>query len=134
MKLLRYWKIITGLTLVFAAGAVTGSVATHHFIKRGFDRAMNFDAWKAGIMGTLQSKLSLTPVQHETIAVLVDQRGREVRGTFSRTFNECGHILVQLQHQIDQELTPAQRDVHDQMKREFRAELKKKFNFDLPQE
>ncbi len=134
MKIFRYWKVVAGLTLVFAAGVVSGSVATHHFIKRGFERALNFESWKAGVVHVLQSKLCLTPQQHQKIAALVDQRGQEIRGEFSRTFNESGHILVQLQHQIDQELTPPQRAVHDQMKRDFRTELKKRFNYDLPEE
>lgn len=134
MKMLRYWKIMLGLLLVFGAGAVSGSVATHHFIKREFDRAMNFGNWKAGVMDTLQTKLMLTPEQHQKVEVLVDHRGREAREAFLRTFVECGHILVQLQHQIDEQLSPTQREIHDQMKRDFRAELKKRFNFDLPQD
>lgn len=134
MRLFRYWKVVVGLALVFVAGAVSGSVATQQFIKHGLERALNFDRWKAGVLQVLQSKLSLTPEQHEKIGALVDQRGREIRAAFTRTFNESGHILVQLQRQIDQELTPEQRAIHDRMKRDFRAELKKKFNFDLPEE
>jgi hypothetical protein len=134
MKYLRYWKVVIGLVLVFAAGAVSGSLATHEFIKRGVDRALNFEVWKAGVMKVLQAKLNLTPAQHERIEAILDQHGREIRLAFSRTFTDCGHILVQLQRQVDQELTPTQREVHDQMKRDFRAELKKRFNYDLPQE
>jgi hypothetical protein len=134
VRLLRYWKIVLGLVLVFAAGTVSGIVGTHYFIKRGIERALNFEHWKAGIMHVLQSKLNLSPQQHEKIQALLDEHGREIHGTFSKTFNDCGHILVHLQCQIDQELTPEQRQIHEQMKQQFRAELKKKFNFDLPQE
>lgn len=134
MTLLRYWKIVIGLLLVFGAGVVTGTVATHQFIKLGVARALNFDRWKEGVMQVLQTKLNLTPEQHKRIEVLLDQRGREARGEFSKTFTECGHILVQLEHQIDQELTDPQKMIHAQMKRDFRAELKKRFNYDLPEE
>lgn len=134
MKWLRHWKIVFGLVLVFAAGAVTGSVATHHFIKRGIEHALNFEHWKAGVMHELQSKLNLTPDQHASIEALLDQHGREMRGTFSNAFNECGHTLVQLQREIDRQLSPQQRETHEQMKRCLRAELKKKFNYDLPPE
>lgn len=134
MKLLRYWKIVLGLALVFGAGTVSGIVGTHYFIKRGIERALNFDHWKTGVMHALQSKLNLTAQQHEKIEGLLEQNGREMHGTFCRTFNDCGHILVQLQHQIDQELTPQQREIHEQMKQQLRAELKKRFNFDLPEE
>ena len=134
MSPLRYWKIILGLVVVFTAGAISGAIGTHYLMSVGFNRAMNFDRWKAGTMRVLQDKLKLTPTQHEKIEQLVDQRGHEIRTCFSGTFHQCGRVVVQLQHQIDQELTPEQRIVHDQMKRDFRAELKKKFNFDLPEE
>jgi Spy/CpxP family protein refolding chaperone len=134
MKLLRYWKVVLGLILVFVAGAVSGAVATRHLLARGLSKALNFEHWKAGTMEVLQDKLKLSPPQHQKIEQLVDERGHEIRATFATTFQQCGHTMVQLQHQIDQELTPQQREVHDQMKRAFRAELKKKFNFDLPEE
>jgi len=134
MNLLRYWKLALGLTLVFVAGAVTGSVATHQFIKHGISQALNFDHWKAGVMHVLQTKLKLTPEQHQHIRVLVDARGQEIRAAFSTAFNESGHALVHLQKQIDQELTPEQRAIHLEMKQNFRSDLKKKFNIDLPEE
>ena len=134
MKVFRYWKIILGLTLVFAAGAVSGGVATRYLLARGLSKALNFDHWKAGTMQVLQDKLKLSPDQHQKIEKLVDERGHEIRATFGTTFHQCGHIMVQLQHEIDQELTPQQREIHEEMKRGFRAELKKKFNFDLPDE
>jgi hypothetical protein len=133
MSLLRYWKIALGLALVFGAGAITGSVATHHLIKHHVEHTLNFDNWKAGVMHVLQSKLQLTPQQHQKVEVLVDERGKEIRASFTQAFDESGHALVRLQGQIDQELTPNQRQIHDQMKRDFRAELKKRFNYDLPE-
>lgn len=134
MKLLRYWKIVLGLVLVFCAGVVTGSVLAHYGVKRGVQRALDFDLWKAGVMHELQTKLDLTAQQHAKIEALVDQHGREIRGSFASTFKECGQFLVELQREIDRELTPQQREIHEQMKRQFRAELKKKLNYDLPPE
>ena len=134
MNMLRYWKIALGLALVFAAGAVTGSVATHQLIKLKVAQALNFERWKAGVVQVLQTKLNLTPEQHQKIATLVDTHGQQIRQSFAQAFTESGHALVHLQTQIDQELSPAQRQIHAQMKRDFRLELKKRFNFDLPPE
>jgi hypothetical protein len=134
MSWLRYWKVALGLVLVFGAGVVTGSVATHQLIKNHVEHALNFERWKAGVMHVLQSKLNLSPPQHQKIETLVDTRGLEIRQSFANAFSESGHALVHLQSQIDQELTPAQREIHAQMKRDFRMELKKRFNFDLPPE
>lgn len=130
----RYWKIALGLALVFIAGALTGGFATRQLLIWNFNRSMNFEHWKRGTLQVLQEKLSLTAAQHKKIESLLDQRGREMRDIFSGAFHDCGRVVIQLQHQIDQELTPPQREIHEQMKREFRAELKKKFNFDLPAE
>jgi hypothetical protein len=134
MKVLRYWKIAIGLVLVFGAGVVTGSVATHQIIKHSFEQALNFERWKAGVVQVLQTKLNLTPEQHRKVELLVDTRGKEIRQCFGQAFAESGHALVHLQSEIDQELTPEQRQIHAQMKRDFRAELKKRFNCDLPPE
>lgn len=134
MKVLKYWKIAIGLVLVFVAGVVTGSVATHQVIKHHVEHALNFEHWKSGVMQVLQSKLNLSPAQHQKIEALVDERGHEICASFAKAFNESGHALVRLQLQIDQQLTPEQRQIHAQMKREFRAELKKRFNFELPEE
>lgn len=134
MKVLAYWKIIAGLLVVFAAGAVTGSVGTHEFIKHGVKRALNFENWKAGVMHTLQDKLKLTPEQHQKISAIVDDNGHDIHQCFAHAFGDSGHIVVRLQKQIDQQLTPEQKLIHAQMKRDFRAELKKRFNFELPEE
>jgi len=134
MTLFRYWKISLGLIVVFVAGAVTGSVATHQWIAHQFNSALNFDNWKGGVMHVLQSKLNLTPEQHEKIAALVDARGQEIRQCFNKAFGDSGHLLVRLQAEVDQVLTPEQRLIHAQMKREFRAEIKRRFHADLPEE
>ena len=130
----RYWRIGLGLVVVFVAGAVTGSVATHQWLGHRFNSALNFDNWKLGVMHVLQSKLSLTPEQHEKIAALIDAHGQEIRQSFGKAFDDSGHALVRLQMEVDQVLTPEQRLIHAQMKREFRAEIKCRFHVDLPEE
>jgi Spy/CpxP family protein refolding chaperone len=134
MTLFRYWKIGLGLAVVFIAGAVTGSVATHQWLGHRINSALNFDHWKLGVMEVLQSKLNLTPEQHEKIAASVDARGQEIRQSFARAFDDSGHLLVRLQVEVDQVLTPQQRAIHAQMKRDFRAEVKRRFHVDLPEE
>ena len=130
----RYWKIGAALFVVFVAGAVTGSVGTHLWISHRLKTAFDYDQWKKGVMQVLQSKLNLTPDQHEKIAALVDAHGQEIRRSFAKAFEESGHTIVRLQMGVDQLLTPEQRTIHAQMKREFRAELKRRFNADLPEE
>jgi hypothetical protein len=134
MSLFRHWKIALALLLVFAAGAVAGSVATHHVIKHALEEALKFDNWTAGAMRMMQDKFDLTPEQHRKIQTIVEQTGQEFKGVFAKTLDESGQIIVRSQHQIDQTLTPTQRAIHARMKDEFRADLKKKFDYELPKE
>ncbi len=134
MSWTRYWKIGAGLFLVFVAGVVTGGVATHSIIKQHAAHALSLSHWKSGVMHVLQSKLNLSAEQRDKISSLVESRGSEIHSSFANAFQESGHSLVRLQKEIDQQLTPEQRQIHAQMKRDFRAELKKRFNFDLPPE
>ncbi len=134
MSLFRHWKIALALLLVFAAGAVAGSVATHLVIKHALEEALKFENWTAGAMRVMQDKLELTPDQHRKIQIIVGQTGQEFKGVFAKTLDESGQIIVRSQHQIDETLTPAQRAIHARMKAEFRADLKKKFDYELPKE
>src|SRR5579871_4556129 len=97
MMLFRYWKIAFGLVLVFVAGAVTGSVGTHEWLSHRLSSALDFERWKLGVMHVLQSKLNLTPEQHEKIAALVDAHGQEIRQCFSKAFDDSGQTIVRLQ-------------------------------------
>lgn len=132
MKLFRYWKIVAGLVLVFAAGAVTGSLATQHMIKRALENSMKFENWTNGATGFLQAKLKLRPEQRQKVKTIFEQKGPEFKAIFARTAADCGRIVIQMEHDVDRELTPEQRVIHDELKQRLRTDLKSKFDFDLP--
>jgi hypothetical protein len=134
MRILRHWKIGLGLLLVFAAGAITGGVATHQAIKRAFERSLKFENWTADAMTALQSKLKLEPDQFDRIQSIIEETGREFKTVFGKALGESGDIIVRTQRRIDEELTPAQRAIHAEMKKQFRGDLKKKLNLDLPED
>ena len=98
MRIFRHWKIALGLLLVFAAGAVAGSVATHHFIAQALEQSLKFENWTAGAMRVMQDKLDLTADQHQKIQAIVEQTGGEFKGVFSKTLDESGQIIVRTQH------------------------------------
>ena len=134
MKRFRYWKIALGLVLVFVAGAVTGSLATHYFIRQAFEQNSKFENWTAHATAFLRKELKLTPEQQQKIQAIFEESGPEFKAVFARTLDEGGRVLVQTQRRIDQELTPEQRAIHAELKKKLRTDLKKKFNFDLPEE
>jgi hypothetical protein len=134
VTLFRHWKIVLGLVLVFAAGAVTGSVFTHIATKRAFERGLKFENWTAAVMAHLEKKLNLTPDQKPKVREIVEDMGKQLQGAFSKTLEESGRIVVQSGKRIDQVLTDEQRAIHAKEKKQFRAGLKKVLNLDLPEE
>ncbi len=121
------------LAVVFAAGAVSGSVATHYVIKRSMENSLKFQHWSSDTMRLLKTKLNLTAEQCPKIQAIIDQTSGEFRTVFGRTMDESGQIILRTQRLIDQQLTPEQRALHDEMKRKLRADLKK-HNINLPED
>ena len=134
MKALRHWKVILALVLVFAAGGVTGSVGTRIHFKRAFERSLNVENWTAEAMKFLDKELRLTPEQRPKIRAILDETGRQFKGTFCLAIDESATNLVASWRRIDRELTPEQRAVHQRKCQEFREGLKKALKIDLPAE
>ena len=133
MKLLRHWKILLTLTLVFGAGTVTGTVWTHLRFKHAFERGCKFENWTGDAMNLLQQKLNLTPEQQPKVRAILEDTGQQIKESFGKTVRESGGILVQSWRRVEQELTPEQRVIHQRMCQEFRDGLKQKLNIDLPE-
>jgi len=132
MKILRHWKVILALLLVFGAGTVTGSVLTIRHFKRAFEHGLTVEGWTDGAMKAMQRDLSLTPEQQPKIRVLLDELGKQFKGTFGEAVKVSGTNLVTFWHRVDQELTPEQQAVFHRKCQEFRDGLSKALKIDLP--
>lgn len=124
MKILAHWKIVLALVLMFAAGAVTGSAWTHWQFKRAFEKGFTLEHFTARAMNALQKKHNLTPQQQPKIRAIVEDMAQQFKATFGKTTKESGGILVKSWRRVYSELTPEQRTIHAQMKKEFRGALK----------
>jgi Spy/CpxP family protein refolding chaperone len=132
MKIFKYWKLILALVLVFAAGATSGVVCTHVKFKRAFEGCLKREAWNAHVMKHLQTKLNLTPEQVPKVRAIVEDSSLKFKATFGKTMHEAGDVLVDSWRQMDAVLTPEQRAIHDRLSDDFRRELKKALDFELP--
>jgi Spy/CpxP family protein refolding chaperone len=132
MKLFKSWKLILMLVLVFAAGATSGVAWTHLQFKRAFEGCLKYESWTTQVMNHLQKKLNLTPEQQPKARAIVEETGLKLKATFGKTMKETGVILVDSWRSMDAVLTPEQRAIHDQMTDEFRKDVKKALDFDLP--
>jgi Spy/CpxP family protein refolding chaperone len=132
MKALKHWKVILAVVLVFAAGAVTGSVATTLHVKHAFERSLKVENWTADAMKHLQKDLTLTPWQQPKIKAILDDTAHQVVESFELAIKESGTNIVASWKRIDGELTPEQRVAHQRKCQEFRDGLKKGLKIDLP--
>jgi hypothetical protein len=134
MKAPKHWKVILTVLLVFAAGAVTGSVATTVHLKRAFERSLSVENWTNEGMKFLRKKLVLTPEQQPKIRAILQETGEQCGSSFGYAVRISGTNLVASWHRIEQELTPEQRTVYRAECQKFRDELKKGLKIDLPQQ
>ncbi len=131
MRLCKHWKAILAVVLVFAAGAVTGSVTTMLHLKHAFEQGLSVDKFTAKAMADLQNDLKLTPAQQPKIRAIVNATALQVAQSFGRAIKESGTNLVASWNQIDKELTPQQRVIFQRKCQKFREGLKK-MKIELP--
>jgi Spy/CpxP family protein refolding chaperone len=132
MNALKHWKVFLALILVFGAGTITGSVLTVVHFKHAFERGLTAENWTAQAMKFMQKELKLTPEQRPKIRAILEDTGREFKGTFGQAIRESGTNLVTCWQRIDRELTPEQRVIHQRKCQEFRQGVKKLLSVDLP--
>jgi DNA-directed RNA polymerase subunit H (RpoH/RPB5) len=134
MKIPLPWKNALLLVLVFVAGGVAGGIVTHQRLKQALADAFDFDKWPDRGTEMLTSKLSLTPEQRPKIRAIQEDVAGKLKERFRGTMIEVGRDVMEAGRAVDQELTPEQRVVHEEMKREVRAAFKQHFDITLPEE
>ena len=134
MKILKHWKVILALVLVFGAGIVTGSVLSFVHFKHAFERGFRVENWTSMTMKILQKELKLTPEQEPKVRAIVEETGQQFGKTFGQAIRVSGTNLVASWHRIDEALTPDQRGIHRRKCEEFREMLKKGLKIELPPE
>ena len=132
MKILKHWKAILAVVLVFGAGVVTGSVMSFVHFKHALERGFTVENWTTTTMGFLQKDLNLTPEQEPKVRAIVQETGEQFRQTFGQAIGVSGTNLVASWHRIDQVLTPEQRVIYHQKCDEFREKLKHGLKVELP--
>ena len=134
MKILKNWKVILAIVLVYGAGVVTGSVLSFVHFKHAFEHGFTVENWNAMTMKILQKELKLTPEQEPKVRVIVEETGQQFGQAFGQAVRVSGTNLVISWRRIDEALTPEQRAIHQRKCEEFREKLKKGLKIELPQE
>lgn len=134
MKLPPLLKNVIVLALVFFAGGVAGGLFAHQRISRALADAFDFDKWPDRGTEMLTGRLKLTPEQQPKIRAVQEVVAGRLKEEFRQTLVEVGRVVVEAGREVDRELTPDQRKIHDEMKREMRAAFKEHFDLTLPED
>lgn len=121
---LKHWKIILSLSLIFVAGAVTGSVVTFKIVKQVVNSRTNPDQWSGRILREYRHRLKLTPAQIERIKPRMMEAGRDLKATRSDFNQAYGQIFRRVHAEIFQELTPKQREMFRRIREEKMAKFR----------
>ncbi len=132
MKILKDWKVILAVVLVFGAGAITGSVLSFVHFKHAFERCLTVENWNQETMKFLRRELKLMPDQEPKVRAIVEETGQQFGQSFGQAVRISATNLVVSWHRIDQVLTPDQRVIYHRKCDEFREILRKGPKIDLP--
>lgn len=132
MNFLKHWKVSLVVILVFAAGAVTGTVGTMLHFKRHFARGFSVESKTAREMQELQKELNLTPEQRPKIKAILLDTGHKFENSFGHAMRESATNTVESWKLIEKELTPEQRVSFQRRCQKYREGMKKNLNVELP--
>ena len=132
--MVKHWKVIIVVILVFAAGGVAGSVGTVLYFKRHFEHGFSVESKTAREMQELQKELNLTAEQQPKIKAILLETGRKFENSFGQAMRESGTNTVESWKLIEKELTPEQRVIFQRRCQKYREGVKNTLKIDLPPE
>jgi|GEM_PF-2525427 len=111
MKNLRVWKIIAGLTVIFALGGVSGAAWTARNTGWGrMGRLQATDAWSERWFAQMGERLELREEQVKALRPMVGQLQNQLRDLQKETAHRTSEIIRQNGRQMWEVLDAAQRE------------------------
>lgn len=132
MNLLKHWKVILVVILVFAAGGVTGAVGTIVYLKRHFAHGFSVESKTTREMEQLQKELNLSPEQIPKIRAILLDNGHKFEDSFGLAMRESATNTVESWKLIEKELSPDQRVIFQRRCQKYREEIKNNLKIELP--
>lgn len=110
MSLLRSWKTILGLLVVFVAGGVIGVVGTLGAIRKEYRLRMDPATWQPRAMVWLSKSAGLTSVEQQKIEPDVALAVRKMAALKKSAEMERDGVLAEMFGEILPKLTPEQQE------------------------
>jgi hypothetical protein len=122
MNPLAKWKVVTYMVVLFAAGAVTGSVVSYRVGKRVQNRPRS----PVDYIRARYDKLDLSPDQAKKIEPMIEAAGAQLRREQMDYMKRIHQIKVEFNGKIAGELTPEQKQKLDEMDRQRRQDQERR--------
>ena len=124
---MKKWKLIAGVSLIFASGLLVGTLAGAMYIKHKHPLLKRNPVAKTRyIMEKLSGKLDLTDSQKEKITGIVQGIETEARTLYQRHRAEMKEVLEMGVTEMKKELNPEQIRELDRMREEYRKRKAKR--------
>ena len=110
MSVLRHWKIIIGLLVVFVAGLAIGSATTVGLIQGAYRQRMDPATWTPRTLAWLERDVQISASQAEQLRPEVDKSMRQMNELRTETNERRKQIFGELFGEIAKHLTQPQRE------------------------
>ncbi|HXT39833.1 MAG TPA: hypothetical protein VN887_07405 [Candidatus Angelobacter sp.] len=126
-------KIIVYLAAIFLVGGITGAVLGWTGAKQKSMERLTPQKICARFRDRLQADLNLTPEQMRRIDPILEKRAQDMESVHDRTVKEIEDLVRSSNEEIAKVLDPSQRERLDQMEKERREFMGRRFRHRPPE-
>lgn len=116
MIILRHWRILLALTALVSGSLLAGGLLGHRIARRQLEARNDPATWNEHVAREFDRVVKPTPEQGARIQAHLDQAVGELQAIRRETIERSTHIIWRLVAEVEQELTPAQREAFEVMK------------------
>lgn len=121
-------KVVIGVILLFAAGALAGSLGTGVYMKNRFEKFVRGGPPKGMILEKLSSELDLTESQKKEIEIILDDSQKKLHKIRKKVHPEIEKIIEASHGRIREKLDKDQQTKFDEMHKKFMKRFRKKMH------
>jgi hypothetical protein len=116
MSLLRYWKIVLALLTLVVVTGLAGGLIGHRVARCHLDERNNPENWNEHVAREFDRIVRPTAEQGPRIQAHLDKAVRELQAIRLETISRSTNVIWRLVAEVEQELTPEQRQAFQAMK------------------
>jgi hypothetical protein len=116
MNPVRHWRIVLGLAAVILSSGLAGGLIGHACARRQFETRNDPSSWNEHVSHEFDRIVKPTPEQATRIQTYLAAAVRDLQSIRLETIGRSTNVIWRLVAQVEQELTPTQREAFEVMK------------------